>query len=154
MREILFRGFHPNENGTEKVFVNGEWIKGYWIENNSICQTKSETYLYFLGMYRAVLPETVCQYTGLKDKNGNKIFEGDILNIKRKIYKNMKEYLYSDEKGVVEYDVVRLEYKISHINGNIKDYGDNYSLKLWNFDQKTYEIIGSIHSNPELLEAR
>ena len=153
MHEILFRGFHPDENGTEKVYVNGEWINGFWFYGDLIRSERRIPHITVCGAFcKEVIPETVGQYTGLKDKNGNKIFEGDILNIKRKIYKNMKEYLYSDEKGVVEYDVVRLEYKISHINGNIKDYGDNYSLKLWNFDQKTYEIIGNIHSNPELLE--
>lgn len=36
MCEILFKGFHKNENGKQKVFVNGEWIKGEWVEGNII----------------------------------------------------------------------------------------------------------------------
>ena len=141
MREILFRGFYPNENGTEKVLVNGEWIKGYWIENNSVYQTKSGTYLDFLGMYRAVIPETVCQYTGLKDKNGNMIFEGDILICKRYVGGNFIEYHL--EKGYVE---------MKHgAFGLYRKQGFYRPFKDWLEDYE-YEIIGNIHSNPELLE--
>ena len=40
MRENLFKGFHPDENGAEKVFVNGEWISGEWVQKDITVRSK------------------------------------------------------------------------------------------------------------------
>lgn len=79
-REILFKGFHPCENGKNKVFINGKWINGKWIEGYYV-KLNNKAYIAEIKklqddkevlIYIDVIPETVGQYTGLTDKNGKK----------------------------------------------------------------------------------
>ena len=162
MREILFRGFHKDESGKEKVYVKGEWIKGYWIEGGIYYQKSDEVKeeaIYIIGgslndvgCAYEVISETVGQYTGLKDKNGKKIFEGDIIQTVRKGIKYEKTYQF-----VIKYsEYIPLEYcqakyaEYETIGFHALDkYSQAYQLSIYS---RLYDIIGNIHSNPELLE--
>ena len=135
MREILFRGFHSDKNGKEKVYIKDEWIKGYWVEDNGIFQTDNNTtWICFVDRFIKVIPETVGQYTGLKDKNGKKIFEGDIV----KYGDTVHQVVFEQRNGTAYFGLV---------------YNKFETLPFGHYqDSKLNEVIGNIHSNPELLE--
>ena len=142
MHEILFKGFHPDENGKEKVFVNGEWIKGFWVygfyvrSNLPYGEVKHE--IYGDKYVDDVIPETVCQYTGLKDKNGKRIFEGDIVKCMARFDTGVCAVIF--EEG--EFRLIPDKY--------YKDYKTGLGFHSIRCFEK--EIIGSVHSSPELLE--
>ena len=144
MREILFRGKRKD---------NGEWIEGQLLhfkasvgtnEFTSIiqsCEWDNENEWFNLGKRARVDIETVGQYTGLTDKNGKKIFEGDII-------------IESDGGmgGIpreVLWDEVWMQFECRLVRKHWA-YGRN-SGRLWLMRDKDIEIIGNIHDNPELL---
>lgn len=144
MREILFRGFHKDESGKEKVYVKGEWIKGYWVEGGIYYQKSDEVKeeaIYIIGgslndvgCAYEVIPETVGQYTGLKDNNGKKIFKGDIV----KYGDTVHQVVFEQRNGTAYFGLV---------------YNKFETLPFGHYqDSKLNEVIGNIHSNPELLE--
>lgn len=160
MCEILFKGFHKNENGKQKVFVNGEWIKGEWVYGNHLFDdvsgkhyiipfgniTESEKVgqdgcCYCVGF--EVIPETVGQYTGLTDKNGAKIFEGNIIRFDENLYTVQRE---CDTPGGYWAET---GYILKHIGWS--DYTSFTStIDDWENECQIF-IIGNIHDNPELL---
>ena len=122
-----------------KFFKKGEWVEGaYYIEPYTdkcfIIQWNS-TGLGF-NEFIEVYGESVCQCTGLKDKNGNLIWENDI--VKGKYYDNGKSHRHI---GQVKY--IYEAYKVV----GVKQYTD-YHAHL----DGSYEVIGNIFDNPELLE--
>ena len=122
MRKIIFRG---------KDKTNNKWVVGSGIivdTNSTIIYRKNIEGLYFEN----VIPETVGQYTGLTDKNGTKIFEGDIVKLLT---------LYDTEVGVVGWSEIYFRFKIA--------FSDGLSDGLDVTDK--FEVIGNIHDNPELL---
>ena len=135
MREILFRG---------KRLDNGEWVYGYYVHIGPVsCQRAYIIPEYTSAIYvKEVDPSTVDQYTGLMDKNDKRIFEGDIVSTDI-----ARPYL------IVEF---RDGCFMFNCNDGGKDYYD-IMLPILEDAQTEYkygEIIGNIHDNPELLEAR
>ena len=127
MREILFKA---------KRVDNGEWVEGDLIhsfdEENRFAISNAS------GLYE-VIPNTICQYTGLTDKNGNKIWENDVLN---KVDTNALGW-HRERKCKVSFD--ELGYWLL-----TTEYGDGYWIA--EFDSEQLEGIGNIFDNPELLE--
>ena len=135
MREILFRG---------KRTDNGEWVFGMaWIfkEKTMICPWHEGMCKYDTGYYPVqVIPETFGQYSGSTDKNGKKIFEGDIIKIDDKYVRYIE---YSGEcSAFVKFRYI--DKLTSEFSGYLGKGYDNY--------KQTIEIVGNIHDNPELLK--
>lgn len=137
-REILFKA---------KRIDNGEWVEGYYqkrfdldgSEQHLIFGSKS----YTVWEYAEIDPDTLCQYTGLTDKDGKKIWENDIISIHAYSYDEPED----DYFGVVTY----CEKDACWSLNNNEKYGE---IICECFGSYTTEIInhGNIFDNPELLE--
>ena len=131
MREILFRGKTKD---------------GRWVEGNAFIPTKGgETCIVeqdapFHSNVYEVIPETVGQYTGLTDKNGTRIFEGDIVR-----YENYEPFY--DRSYLTKDKVVFADGEFTPIPKQYNCEDDYYSYEFRNF-----EVIGNIYDNPELLK--
>ena len=125
MREILFRGKREH---------NGVWVEGCLYRNLYGNYQIREHKVYDEDVYiddYNIIPETVGQYTGLTDKNGKKIFEGDVCK-HRSNYSG--EYVIS---------------VVTYTDGQFLAMADNNSG--FNLSDGL-EVIGNIHDNPELLK--
>jgi uncharacterized phage protein (TIGR01671 family) len=160
MREIKFRGKNPD---------------GYWIEGDLVRKALTahamivdcgiaEEGCYPIG----VIPETVGQYTGLRDKNGKEIYEGDIVKYRDISYGDFNTAIsWNETMGAFcaydfdfppkQIDIPEREWGKSHNPCNCD--GAYFSLRksplgsIGNIDKLMHlEIIGNIHENPELLK--
>lgn len=123
MRDILFRG---------KRLDNGEWVYG----NLFLSDTDGGAYILagsrIVTIEWEVDPSTVGQYTGLNDKNGERIFEGDVLTVDGEDGFFALEFQENTAMFVMDGDAIRASFNI--------------------FGTDEVEVMGNIHDNQELLE--
>jgi len=124
MREIEFRGKRPG---------NGEWVhgRGYLADNGTIGYPAS-IYSDRHGEWREICDETLGRYTGLRDKNGKKIFEGDILEWGH--YKWICQVSWLEDTARFLY--ITVDRRL-----------------LYPGEASACAVIGNIHDSPELLQA-
>ena len=120
MREILFRG----------KTKDGEWRCGGVLQNEGYSAIIEYSDYHHWHKFVEVIPETVSEFTSLTDKNGKKIFEGDIVE-------------YKEEYGEIAYDNEQAMFSVL-FDTWCTDFDHIYSYEL--------EVIGNIHDNPELLK--
>ena len=133
MREILFRALWADDSEGVK-----EWVYGYLYQDDDgdyIIQKGKDRTGYILSREEC---KTIGQYTGLKDKNGKEIYEGDIVYcINADVFQ---------KKGVVKFGDGTTMFYIYQGDGCRRPL-----LQGWRDNQLT-EIVGNIHENPELIE--
>lgn len=146
MKEILFRG---------KRVDNGEWVYGYYYESKiSGCfilvpkikvRKKDGVVIGDSFDVFEVIPETVGQFTGLCDKNGDKIFTGDIIYIKCGY--GLSAFV---GKGIVFFDEKRLQFRVKSVEPSSFDSEKGNTYDECDFTViDSYEVIGNIYDNKE-----
>lgn len=165
MREILFRG--QTRRKGEKVTIGGVPVPSNWVyggvaqtmpdkDFSIIYQVEPEIHKY------PVYADTIGQYIGLKDRNGNKIFEGDIFKFEDEIWElydtscgteynswEVENYAvvgYNEETA--RFDFVKYKFNNNSVEADLHE---NHDLEFADFVSEL-EIIGNIYDNPELLE--
>ena len=144
MREILFKA---------KRIDNGEWVEGFYaivddvhyIYSGSLCNGG----LYVVAERFEVDENTICQYTGLTDKNGSKIWENDV--VKKHFYTDYDVCANSEEYvGVVKF--TDCAWVIDTMRGKHICTRPIFEAMAYSEDVKHFEVIGNIFDNPELLK--
>ncbi len=127
-REILFRG-----KCVEVGIHYKRWLEGFYGEDDGKALIAHNTDLGMVGYFCD--SDTIGQYTGITDKNGKRIFEGDIL--------------------FDPYPSIQKYYSVIWSGGSfVRRTVEGYYLSLNALNADEYEVIGNIHDNPELLERR
>lgn len=156
MREILFRG---------KRISNNEWVIGGIMQTfhpNYDCENEKDFFSQKPNCYCIcannkdyfVERSSIGQYTGLTDKNGTKIFEGDIVEVwykQRTLENNTEPQKY---KAIIVFGNPNGFYSWGYQLKMIDDFPYNNDILLWVEMEDTgafVEVIGNIHDNPELL---
>ena len=145
-REMLFRG---------KRVDNDEWLESNSINVQADIFGREHVYMgvpvkygkhpngYYIEWHE-VIPETVGQYTGLPDKNGKKIFKGDLLKCESNLV-----WLVAFEDGAF---VCKDDENVTYFTFYEHREYNSKTKKYENFIPKDFEIIGNIHDNPDFLK--
>ena len=142
-REILFRG---------KRADNGEWMEGYYaiIGKRKVIIAYPEMFYdengkeVYANEIKDVDFETICRYTGLTDRNGRKIFEGDIVNCREKRGAAFWRCKVQWNETRVRFDVITVDCAFPMcLDGCGRDIP---------IEGSDYEVVGNIFDNPELME--
>lgn len=131
-REILFRAKHIHSFSVNE-HLDGQWVEGYLSDKNYINSPELE------GEF-LIDESTICQYTGLTDKNGRKIYEGDIITY-LDTYSTESGYAESDCVGKIVWDDEEICF---HVTGRL-------SAESWEVLEDCC-VIGNIFDNPELVD--
>ena len=124
MNTILFRGKRVDAE---------EWVYGNYAHTD--CYAKQNNYIYQNNpLEYAVIPETVSQFTGITDRNGKKVFEGDIIELPDRYV----EVTWSELNA--QYDLTFVKYK------NVKPIDFN---GVYMKDLHKYEVVANIHDSPD-----
>lgn len=139
MREILFRGRRVN---------NGKWVEGYYAKAKDYISEKEFHVIFHVDLtlfphsefssYEEIIPETIGQYIGLRDKNGQRIFEGDIVDCWSEGV-NAKGTVQQRKDGLW---IIYPAWQKTITWGLCPD----------EYCNTTVEVVGNIHDNPELME--
>ena len=146
MRERISRG---------KRVDNGEWVEGFYVNvpEHYKHEMSGKSYIVSVnnGLFMEVVPETVGDYTGVRDKNDKRIFEGDIV----RLHYFYTAYDYNTLGAYEEEDTLVATIRIWDMGvgfDRADGKGCGYLHELIESPQDEIEVIGTIHDNPELLE--
>ena len=151
MREIIFRG---------KRLDNGEWVYGslfVGFKKSYICTEAIAMYNFdgalCLGGFVEVDPSTIGQYTGLKDKNGKKIFEGDIIKSDNGRHSAISVVKFGEYYPKMFCAMLAICCPgTQHLNANGFYLESNKHEDMILFKSRYLEVIGNVNDNPELLK--
>lgn len=146
MREILFRAKRKNwrELPKEEWWVEGlpQKMWGEWY----IINPEDENTAYPID------PETLCQYTGLNDKNGNRIWENDILKgFEYPFFADGDYNYFALVKWIDEWKYFCLV-TVKNPKSSVRGISEGNTELFEGFDGQSWEVIGNIFDNPELLK--